>query len=442
MSNLLIKCMAVLTMEGDDDVIKDGEIAVRGNEIYHVGPAGSTPPDFKPDRLLDYPQMAAMPGFVNCHTHAAMTLFRGYADDMPLMQWLKEKIWPLEEHLNTEHIYRGTLLSCAEMIRGGTTTFADMYFAMERVAKAAEESGMRAVLSRGMIGFGQGADKAMEESIAFIQDWNGGAGGRVTAMFGPHAPYTCPPEYLKRVIRQAGKMNVGIHIHLAETEDEISEILAKYGLSPVVLMEETGLFEVPVLAAHCVHLDDRDIEILARHKVGIAHNPQSNMKLASGVAPVTRLLEAGALVGLGTDGAASNNNLDMMEETRAAAMLQKVHTGRATAMPARQALRMATADGARAVGLGDRVGRIKNGMLADIILLDMHKPHLYPLHDFYAHVAYAANSADVHTVIIDGRVVMEERHILTLEEDAVLAQAQSSAESLIRAKEAEKWDGK
>ncbi len=434
MSNLLIKCMAVLTMDGETDLIRDGEIAVQNNRIYHVGPAGTTPADFKPDRVLDRPRMTAMPGFVNCHTHAAMTLFRSYADDLPLMQWLKEKIWPLEEHLTPDHIYRGTLLSCAEMIRGGTTTFADMYFAMDRVARAVEETGLRAVLSRGMIGFGEGGENALRESIEFIEQWHGGAGGRVTAMFGPHAPYTCPPEYLKRVIEQARRLNVGIHIHLAETRDEINEITEQYGRSPVELMEETGLFEIPVLAAHCVHLNDREIEILARRRVGVAHNPQSNMKLASGVAPVTRLKEAGALVGLGTDGASSNNNLDMLEEMRTAALLQKVSTGNATALPAREALRMATADGASAVGLDGQVGKIKPGLLADIILLDMHKPHLYPLHDIYAHVAYAALSSDVDTVIIDGRVVMENRRLLTMDEDEIIAASQDAARSLIKAK--------
>ncbi|MCG8401979.1 MAG: amidohydrolase [Firmicutes bacterium] len=434
--------MAVLTMDGAGDVLEKAEIAVKGNEIYHVGAAGATPPDFKPGRVLDCPGLVAMPGFVNCHTHAAMTLFRGYADDMPLMSWLKEKIWPLEKHLTPEHIYKGAQLCCAEMVRGGTTTFADMYFAMDRVAQAVEESGLRAVLCRGMIGLGPGAEQSMRESKEFIARWHGGADGRVTAMFGPHAPYTCPPEYLERVIEAAEEAGVGIHIHLAETRDEINEIMEKYGRSPVVLMEETGLFKLPVLAAHCVHLDDRDIEILAGRRVGIAHNPQSNMKLASGVAPVTKLLEAGALVGLGTDGAASNNNLDMMEEMRAAALLQKVHTQNATALPAGEMLRMATAGGAEVLGLGDRVGRIAPGMLADIILIDMRKPHLYPLHDLYAHIAYAAVSSDVHTVIVDGKVVMENRLVMTLDEDAVLAGAQAGAESLIRAKEAEKWQGK
>lgn len=435
MSNLLIKCLAALTMDGKEEIIRHGEIAVRDNFIYHVGPSGSTPENFLPDRILDYPQMVAMPGIINCHTHAAMTLLRGYADDLPLMQWLNEMIWPLEEHLTPDDIYQGTLLCCAEMIRSGTTTFADMYDAMGRVAQAVDEAGMRAVLSRGMIGFGPKADKAMEESIDFIKHWHGGAGGRITTMFGPHAPYTCPPDYLKRVIAEAQKMGVGIHIHLAETKDEIKEIKEKYGKSPIALMDEIGLFDMPVLAAHCVHLDDNDIQILARRRVGIAHNPQSNMKLASGVAPVTRLLEAGAVVGLGTDGAASNNNLDMLEEIRTAALLQKVSTGDSRVLPAYEVLRMATAEGARVLGMEDTIGRIKPGLRADIILLDMHKPHLYPLFDLYAHVAYAAASSDVDTVIIDGRVVMENRRILTLDEDAVMEEAQRTAESLVSRKE-------
>ncbi|WP_347487851.1 amidohydrolase [Desulfoscipio sp. XC116] len=432
MVDLLIKCMAVLTMNGEGDVVHDGEIAVRNDVIYHVGPSGSTPADFSPERVLEYPHMVAMPGFVNCHTHAAMTLFRGYADDMPLMQWLNEKIWPLEAYLTPDDIHRGTLLCCAEMIRGGTTAFADMYDAMGRVARAVDESGMRAALSRGMIGFGSRGETALTESIEFIKQWHGGAGGRVTAMFGPHAPYTCPPEYLKKVIAAAKELGVGIHIHLAETNDEIKEINEKYGKTPVALMEEVGLFELPVLAAHCVHLNDQDIDILVRRRVGIAHNPQSNMKLASGVAPVTRLLEAGAVVGLGTDGASSNNNLDMLEEVRAAALLQKLHNGDASALPAYQALHMATAGGARALGMQDQIGRLVSGLKADIILMDMHKPHLYPLFDIYAQIAYAAAASDVHTVIIDGRVVMEDRRILTLDEDVIMSEAQRCAEALVQ----------
>jgi len=432
MADLLIKCMAVLTMDGEGDIIHNGEIAVRDDLIYHVGSSGSTPGDFLPERVLDYPRMVAMPGFVNCHTHAAMTLFRGYADDLPLMQWLNEKIWPLEALLTKEDIYRGTLLCCAEMIRGGTTTLADMYVDMERVAQAVDESGLRAVLSRGMIGIGPGGESALAESKEFVKQWHGGAGGRIAAMFGPHAPYTCPPEFLEKVVAAAEEMGVGIHIHLAETGDEIKEIVEKYGKTPVALMEEVGLFELPVLAAHCVHLNDSDIDILARRQVGIAHNPQSNMKLASGVAPVTRLLQAGALVGLGTDGASSNNNVDMLEEVRAAALLQKLHTGDASALPAYQALHMATAGGARALGMQEQIGRLVNGLKADIVIMDMHKPHLYPLFDIYAQIVYAAASSDVHTVIIDGRVVLENCRVLTLDEDVIMAEAQRCAKLLVQ----------
>ncbi len=432
MADLLIKCMAVLTMDSEDGVINHGEIAVRDNLIYHVGPRGSTPTDFKPERVLDYPRMVAMPGLVNCHTHAAMTLFRGYADDLPLMQWLNDKIWPLEALLTPEDIYLGTLLCCAEMIRGGTTTLADMYVEMDRVAQAVDESGLRAVLSRGMIGAGPGGESALAESVEFIQKWHGGAGGRITAMLGPHAPYTCPPEYLKQVIAVAKEMGVGIHIHLAETVDEVKEICHQYGKTPVALMEEVGLFELPVLAAHCVQLNDADIDILRRRQVGIAHNPQSNMKLASGVAPVSRLLHAGALVGLGTDGASSNNNVDMLEEMRAAALLQKLHTGDASVLPAYQALHMATAGGARALGMQEQIGRLVSGLKADIVLMDMHQPHLYPLFDIYAQIVYAAASSDVHTVLVDGRVVMEDRRLLTLDEDLVMAEAQRCADALVQ----------
>jgi len=424
--------MAVLTMNNSADIIQQGEIAIQDDVIYHVGPKGSTPNDFKPEHIIDYPHTVALPGFINCHTHAAMTLLRGYADDMPLMAWLNEKIWPMEAQLTEDDIYQGTLLSCAEMIRGGTTTFADMYFAMDRVAQAVEETGLRAVLSRGIIGADADGEAALAENIAFIKKWHGGAAGRISTMFGPHAPYTCPPEMLKKIIRAACELNVGMHIHLAETAGEVKEINEKYGKSPVALMEDIGLFTQPVLAAHCVHLDDVDIEILTRHRVGIAHNPQSNMKLASGIAPIARLLEAGALVGLGTDGASSNNNLDILEEIRTAALLQKLHTNDASVLPAYKALHLATVGGAEVLGLSEHIGRLMKGFKADIILLDLHRPHLYPLYDIYAQIVYAAASSDVHTAIVDGRVLMENRCLLTLAEDVVMEKAQSSADNLLK----------
>ncbi len=430
MGKILIKGATVVTMENHDAVIPNGEIAVDGSWIVSVGPSGSAPAGFVPDKTLEGKDMLALPGFVNSHTHAAMTILRSYADDLPLMNWLKEKIWPLEAKLEEEDVYWATLLCCLEMIRSGTTTFADMYFYMHRVAEAVEKSGMRADLSRGMIGVGPEAETAMDYSREFVSRWHGGAGGRISVRLGPHAPYTCPPDYLKRVIGLAGELNVGIHIHLAETLAEVEEISKKHGMSPIRLADSLGLFELPVLAAHCVHLDGGDIEILTKKKVGVAHNPESNMKLASGVAPVTAMIEAGVMVGLGTDGAASNNNLDILEEMRSAALLQKVTTMNPLALPSFQALRMATAGGAAALGRGGEIGVISPGRKADIILMDTRKPHFYPRHDWMAHVVYAAQSSDVDTVIIDGRVVMEGRRVLTIDEEEVYGQVQFRAERL------------
>lgn len=426
MGNILIRGATVLTMENHDSIFSDGEIAIAGDSIVSAGPRGSAPEGFKAERIIDGSGKVVMPGFVNCHTHAAMTLFRSYADDMPLMKWLSEKIWPAEEKLEPEDIYWGTMLCCLEMIKSGTTTFADMYFEMDMVARAVEKSGIRACLSRGMIGVAPTAQKAIDESIALAEKWHGGANGRISVMFGPHAPYTCPPEYLKEVIELAGRYGVGIHIHIAETRDEIEQINAAYDASPVQLLNSIGLFEVPVLAAHCVHLDENDIEILAVKKAGIAHCPESNMKLASGISPVTSLINSGAIVGLGTDGAASNNNLDMLEEMRSAALLQKVSTGDPTALPSFKALKLATSNGALALGLS-YLGFLKPGMKADLIMIDFNRPHLYPRHDIIAHIVYSAQSADIDTVIINGEVVMEGRKVLTFDEEEVMHKAQRHA---------------
>ncbi len=430
MGNILIQGATVLTMEEHDAVFEDGEIAIAGDKIISAGPRGSVPGEFKADRLLDGSGMVAMPGFINCHTHAAMTLLRSYADDMPLMKWLDEKIWPMEAKLRQEDFYWGTQLCCLEMIKSGTTTFADMYFEMDQVALAVEKSGIRACLSRGMIGVAPNAQTAIDENVRFVEEWQGKAGGRITTMFGPHATYTCQPEYLKKVVKLAADHNMGIHIHVAETRDEIDQIKESYGLTPVQYLNDNGVFEVPVLAAHCVHLNQADIAILKRKKVKVAHCPESNMKLASGISPVTELLNTGVVVGLGTDGAASNNNLDMMEEMRSAALLQKVATGDPMALPSFVTLKMATASGAQALGLED-VGLIKPGMKADLILVDFRRPHLYPRHDLYAHLVYAAQSADVDTVIINGEIVMAGRQVLTMNEEEVMTQAQKCADRLV-----------
>jgi len=415
-------------MTGAKDFFNEGEIAVESGKILSVGPIGSTPEGWEPNVVLGGSNFLAMPGLINGHTHAGMTLLRGYADDLPLMQWLQEKIWPFEDKLTSEDIYWGTKLCIIEMIMSGTTTLVDMYFDMDRVAQAVEESGFRASLSRGMVGFGANSELAIQQSKELIETWHGKADGRIQVLLGPHAPYTCSPEYLKRVIKLSEEYGVGINIHLAETKGEVEDITKQYGKSPIRLMEEVGLFNRPVVAPHCVHVDDEEIAILAKYKVGVIHNPESNMKLGSGVCPVSKLLQAGVKVGIGTDGASSNNNLDLFGEIRSAAFLQKVNYG-ATALPAFQALEMATVNGAKALGL-EKLGLLIPGYKADIILIDLHKPHLYPRHDLVANLAYSAHSSDVHTAIIDGKVVMQDRKVQTLDVERTIAEVQSRAEAI------------
>ena len=432
MSKILIKNAVILPMTGRENLIEKGEIAIQEGKILHIGPTGSLTQDWQADETIDATGQLAMPGFINCHTHAAMTLLRSYADDLPLMEWLSEKIWPIEDQLTGEDVYWGTMLSIAEMIKSGTTTFLDMYFFMDQVAKAVEDSGIRAVLSRGLIGFNPNAETALIESRELVEQYNGKADGRLSVVLGPHAPYTCPPDFLRKVVALADELGVGIHIHVAETKTEVEGIAKDYGKTPTQHLNELGLLDGRrVIAAHCVHMTQEDLEIFQTKQVGVAHNPESNMKLASGIAPVPKMLELGISVGLGTDGASSNNNLDMLQEMRSAALLHKVNTGDPTVLPAHQAVELATVNGARVLGLEQEVGVLKEGYKADLILIDLEQPHLYPRHDVVANVVYAAQAADVRTVIINGQTVMKDRNLLTMDEAKVLAEAQRCTEALL-----------
>ncbi|MDI7246693.1 MAG: amidohydrolase [Bacillota bacterium] len=421
--------------EGQPLVVPKGDIAVAGSAIVFVGPSPAPERFSGAARVIDASGLIAMPGFVNAHTHAAMTLFRGFADDMPLMEWLSQKIWPAEAHLAADDVYWGSMLACVEMIRAGVTTFADMYFFMDETAKAVERTGIRASLSRGLIGTAPGSDRALAEGRELCERWNGACGGRITAMLGPHAPYTCPRDFLEKVMGSASELGVGMHIHLAETEGEVRECKNLHGgLSPIELMDSYGLFEFPVLAAHCVHVSEKDIGILGAKGVGVAHNPGCNMKIASGIAPIPRMLEAGVRVGLGTDGAASNNNLDLLEEARIAAFLHKLASNDPTVLPAHQALYLATLGSARALRLDAEVGSLEAGKKADIILMDSTGPHMYPHHDVFSHIVYSARSCDVRTVIVDGEVVMEDGVLTTVDEREVLARAEERAQALSMAR--------
>ena len=424
--NLLIKNATVVLPDGQT---KAAEIAIEGTEILAIG---DVPADFVAEQTIDAKDMLAIPGFVNAHTHASMTLLRSYADDMELMTWLNDHIWPVEAKMVSNDIYWGAALAAVEMIQSGTTTFADMYGPfMERVADVVTESGMRGVLSRGIIGVAPDGEKKLEENISLYEDYNGAANGRIKVMFGPHAPYTCPPDFLKKVAAAAQRLGAEVHIHMNETKAEIEQITKQYGKRPFEYVEDTGLFENPTLAAHCVHLSEDEITIIKKHGIRVAHNPGSNMKLASGVAPVPRLLKEGVTVALGTDGTSSNNNLDMLQEIQLAALLHKVNEYDPLAVPAFEALKMGTEYGAKAVGL-DGLGRLEAGAKADIVLVSMKGAAWVPRFNEVSLLVYSGSAADVDTVICDGKVLMQHRELLTLDEEKIKYEAQKCAERLTK----------
>ncbi len=423
MGNLLLKNGEVLLPDGS---VQQLDIVIENQIITSLGQA---PADWQGE-VLDCAGKLAIPGLINTHTHAAMTLFRSYADDMLLMDWLKKKIWPAEAKLTGEDVYWGTLLAIAEMLKSGTTAFADMYFFMDDVARAVAETGIRASLARGMSGVTPNAEQALLESRSFFRQFNGAADGRISVMLGPHAPYTCPPDYLRKVVAMANELGAEIHIHLSETSGEVENCLKQYGKTPIALMEEVGLLEVGVLAAHCVHVTPDDIRLMADRQVRVAHNPGSNMKLASGIAPVDAMLQAGLCVGLGTDGASSNNNLDMLEELRLAALLQKVNRYDPLVVPAATAVTMATENGAKCLGF-DKTGKIAVGYHADITLVNMSEPHWYPRHDCLSLLTYSAQSRDVDTVLVNGQILLKNRQLTTIDEERLVHEVQKRAMRLV-----------
>jgi len=426
--SILIENGSMVTMDEYNRVMEKAYLIIEDDKITAIGLG--QPPAGNYEKRIDATNHLVLPGFINTHTHAAMTLLRGYADDLPLMEWLETKIWPLEDKLCAEDAYWGSMLAIVEMIKSGTTCFSDMYFFMDQTARAVEETGIRAVLSRGMVGVGPQADTALEESRTLVSDWSGRGQGRISFMLGPHAPYTCPPDYLHKVMRLADELKVGLHIHIAETKGECENIKQAYGRTPVAHLESLGLFQYPTIGAHCVHLTDEEIAILAQYKVGVAHNPESNMKLASGIAPVPQMLKAGIPVGIGTDGASSNNNLDMLQEMRSGALLHKVNHLDPTVLPAYQALEMATVNGARALRL-ENLGTLAAGQKADIILVSLKEAHMIPRYDLIANLVYSAQASDVQTVIINGEIIMEDRVIKTFDEAEVLEQAKRTARRLV-----------
>lgn len=425
---LLIKNATILPMTTEEPTVLTGDILIEGSRLISVGP---TLPDSAADSVIDGTGKLAMPGLVNCHNHAAMTFFRAYSDDLRLWDWLHDRIWPAEARMTAEDIYWGTLLACAEMIKSGSTAFADMYVFMEEAARAVQESGIRGVLARGMVYEEGQVEAKLRETRQLYERWHGGADGRISVMVGPHAPFTCPPDFIKACLALAGELGAGIHIHISETTEEVDHMFQHYGKSPVRYLYDLGLFEHHVLAAHCVNLSRDDLHLFQGMRGGISHNPVSNCKLGCGLTPVLDLRRLGVNVGLGTDGAGSASTLDMFQEMKAAAWLQKNATGDPTALTAYEVLKMATIEGARVLGLEEQIGSLAVGKQADVILIDLEQPHLYPRHDLASLLAYAASGADVQTVICAGEVVMEERKLLRLDEKQILREAQARAARIV-----------
>lgn len=429
--NLLV-CGTVLTMDDDQTLIERGAVAVAGNSIHAIGPKDELTVKYSDARILEVGRGLVMPGLVNVHTHASMALLRGMADDLPLMTWLQEHIFPVESKLSAELVYQGALLSAMEMIKSGTTSFCDMYLFGKDVARAAAKSGMRAWVGEVLYDFPSPNYGDLAQGFVYVDEMFAEYENHplVTVTVAPHAVYTCSPDLLVRLKEKAVDKGSRYVIHLSETKSEVQGALEQFGKTPVHHLEGLGLLDNSVLAAHCVEVSAEEIALLAERGVKIAHCPESNMKLASGVAPVAAMRTALLDVGLGTDGAASNNDVDMFAEMDMAAKLQKVHSLDPTVLPALDVLQMATMGGARVLAAEEMIGSLEVGKRADMIVLDLDQPHLTPLYNVPSHLVYAARGGDVVHSVIDGEVVMENRCLLSLDEDAVLSHCRELAHTL------------
>jgi 5-methylthioadenosine/S-adenosylhomocysteine deaminase len=425
--DLLVSGGALVTMDGERRVLEDGAIAIKGDVIVALGPRAEIESKFAASQTINAKGKLVLPGFINGHTHVPMTLFRGLHDDVTLDEWLRKYIFPAEAKNVTEEFVRwGTRLAAAEQIRGGVTTFADMYYFEDAVAEETKAAGMRGVLGETFIDFPAPDNKtnaaALEYTEKFLKRWQGDP--LIHAAPAPHSIYTCSQKTLQDAAALARKYNAPILIHVAEMKKELDDSRAQNGTTPVQYLDKIGILGPDVVAAHCIFVDAADRKILAQRNVGCVHNPSSNMMLASGVSPVPELRAAGVAVGLGTDGpAGSNNDLDLMEEIDLAAKLAKITKMDPLALNAKAVVEMATIDGARALHMEKEIGSLEAGKKADLILIGLDEPNAVPMYDIYAQIAYALKGNDVQTVIIGGRVVMLDKKVLTVEEAAAIAKA-------------------
>lgn len=434
-ADILLINAIVLTMDNNSSLFEPGAVAVSGDTILAVGPEASLQTEYNAAQVIDCHGRVLMPGLIDAHTHVPMTLLRGLADDLRLDVWLLGYMMPVErEFVSPDFVRLGTQLACAELIRSGVTCFADMYYFEEHIAQATAEAGLRAVCSQTVMKYPAPDAQSYEESLAaareYIQRWKGHP--LIVPSVAPHAPYTCTEEILRATAALAVEFDVPLHTHLAETALEVENSRAEFGMPVIPYVKKQNLFEAKVLAAHCVHIDEGEMITLHHNHAGVAHNPSSNLKLASGFAPVNKMLEVGLNVGIGTDGTASNNDLDMFEEIRLAAFLAKGHSGDPTALPGQTALSMATRIGARAIHLGDLVGTLEPGKRADLILVDIEPLHNSPRfrrdpNGIYAQMVYATKSTDVSDVMVNGKWLMRDHQLTTLDEGELLRQAKEYA---------------
>lgn len=428
--DLIISGGKTLLMDSSNTCLENAGIAIHDSVIIEIGKKEDILKKYDARELINAEGSLTMPGFINTHTHAAMTCFRGIADDLELMDWLNNYIFPAEAKNVNEHLaYWGSLLACAEMIKSGTTTFCDMYIFEDEAARAAKEAGMRCLVGEVLFDFPSPSCKTPEEGLAYTrrlaEKWQDDP--LVNIIVEPHSLYTCSPSLLQDAKKIADDYHLMMGTHLLENQSERDQLQDKFGKSTVSFLQDIGYLSDRLLAFHCVCMSREEMELFAKHNCKVSHNPASNMKLASGIASVPEMIEAGIIVGLGTDGCASNNTLDMIRDMSTAARLHKIAHLDPTVMDAKTVVRMATINGARALGMERLVGSLETGKKADIIIIGLNKPHLTPIFNEYSHLVYAASGADVDTVVINGKVVMKDRRLLTIHENDVMNEVREIA---------------
>lgn len=418
----------ILDMVGEEPNIKKADILIENNKILKIEKDITD----EYDKKINAKSMLIMPGLVNTHTHLAMSIFRGYKDDRKLMDWLENAIFPVEDKLQPEDIYWNSYLSCLEMIKSGTTTCNDMYFGMNKVIEAIEATGLRAVVAWCLTD--DSIRDKVERTREYAKKYNNNPESKITIFTSPHAPYSCNPDTIKLCVDLAKELNTGLHIHLAETQNEVVTIRDRYDKTATEYLADLDVFDVPVILAHGIYISDSDIEILKKHNIkgGISHNPISNCKLSSGICDVVKLRKNGINVGLGTDGIGSTTTLDMFEEMKTAAYLQKVNTMEPTSIKAYDILKMATIEGAKVLGLEDSIGTIEEGKKADLIFIKTDKIHLCPENDICTNLVYSANGADVDTVMIDGKIIMQNRKMIDINEREIMKKVKKIAKRLCK----------